>query len=114
MTSAGELRERVAWEQVAVSDSSYGTIAGDWTERFQTRARIRPLVGQEPVLAQRLQGIQPFVITVRSSSDTRDITNTWRARNARTGMIYSIRAVTPDETNEWIDILAEHLPEAPV
>lgn len=113
MPAAGLLRERVAFEQIAQSDSSYGTIAGDWTERFQARARIRPLLGSEPVLAQRLQGIQPFVITVRSSSDTRDITNTWRARNARTGMIYSIRAVTPDEHRKYIDILAENLPEAP-
>ncbi len=104
---AGELRERVAFDQIAESDSSYGIVAGEWEEQFITAARIRFLVGSEPVIAQRLQGVQPAVITVRSFIATRRVDTSWRARNVRTGEIFNIRSVTPGEDKAYIDFLCE-------
>jgi SPP1 family predicted phage head-tail adaptor len=88
-------------------DAEGGETVGDWTEQFTCAARIRPLVGSEPVIAQRLTGVQPAVITVRSSSLTRTVDSSWRIRNARTGTQYNIRAVTPDERRAYIDFLCE-------
>lgn len=105
--TAGQLREMVAFDEVAESDTSYGIVAGDWDEQFQRAARIKPLLGSEPVIAQRLQGVQPMVITVRSDSETRLITTAWRARNVRTGQAFQIRAITPDERRAYIDLLCE-------
>lgn len=105
--SAGELRELVAFDQIAESDSSYGLMAGEWEEMFRTAARIKNLRGSEPVIAQRLQGVQPAVIKVRSFSDTRLVDASWRVRNVRSGAVYNIRAVTPDERGFYIDLLCE-------
>lgn len=105
--SSGELRERIAFDLVAESDTTYGIVAGDWDEQFTRAARIRPLRGSEPVIAQRLSGVQPVVITVRSDPETRLITSAWRARDARAGTHYQIRAVTPDEKRRYIDLLCE-------
>lgn len=104
---AGELRQRVAFEKQAEVASSFGIEAGDWTEQFQVWCRVRPLRGTEPVIAQRLVGVQPIVLTVRSSSDTRLIDASWRARHVHSGALYNIRAVTPDERKAYIDLLTE-------
>lgn len=105
--SAGELREKITFFSQSAEDNDLGTIAGAWVGQFTVAARIQPLRGSEPIIAQRLQGVQPVVIKVRSSSDTRQITTAWKATNARTGVEYNIRAVTPDERRQYIDFLAE-------
>lgn len=105
--TAGERRERVAFDEIGEDDADGGIVAGVWTEQFRRWARVKPLRGSEPVIAQRLQGVQPVVITILSSVDTRTITTAWRARNLRTGDVYQIRAVTPDEKRKEIDLLCE-------
>lgn len=87
--------------------TAYGIAAGAWAHQFTRSARVRPLRGSEPVLRQRLQGVQPVVITIRASDDARLITEAWQARNMRTGAEYQIRAITPGEKRDHIDILAE-------
>lgn len=104
---AGELRERIAFDEIAEDETSYGVAAGDWDEMFRRAARIRRLVGGEPVIAERLTGVQPVVITVRSDSDTRTVTTAWRIRDVRTSAAYQIRAVTADEKRRYIDFLCE-------
>lgn len=105
--SAGELRERVAFHEIASSDSSFGIVAGEYEEQFRRGARIRPLVGTEPVIAQRLTGVQPVVIKVRSDSATRDVTTAWKIVDTRSLVSYNIRAVTPDEKRKYIEFLVE-------
>lgn len=106
MSAAGELRERIAFDKITSTDSVYGTVAGAWVEQFQCRAGVRCLVGSEPVIAQRLLGVQPVVITVRSSTNTRLVDPSWRIRDANSGVVYQIKACTPDAKRMWIDILA--------
>lgn len=104
---AGELRERVAFYLQAESPTSYGIAAGEWDLQFTVAARIKPLLGSEPVLAQRRQGIQPVVITIRANDNARRIDSSWQARDARTGVQYQILNVPPSERRDIIDILAE-------
>lgn len=104
--SAGDLRERVIFEQRNTESDGAGNFTDEWVATPAVSAHIKPLKGSEPVLAERLSGRQPVVITVRSSTATRAVTTDWRARNARSGATFNITAVTPDERRAYIDILA--------
>ena len=104
---AGELRERIAFDEIAEDETSYGVAAGDWDEMFRRAARIRPLPGSEPVIAERLQGTNPVEITTRSDSDTRTVTAAWRIRDVRSGVAYNIRSVVPDEKSKYIRFIVE-------
>jgi head-tail adaptor len=106
---AGKLRSRLEFQRREVSDDGYGNeITGDFATVFEDMAEINPRMGSEPVLAARLQGLQPVTIRVRSSAQTRTVDATWRARDKRTGAIYAI--VSPsadiDQKNRMLDMLA--------
>lgn len=109
MSSAGQLRERVAYEErAAIADDGYGNTEGDWQVKFYRSASIVPKLGGEQVQASRLSGVQPYLITMRSDSDTRTIIVEGRLRNARTDAIYNIRTVTnPDLKNHYLELLVE-------
>lgn len=107
MATPGDLRQRIAFEKIASSPSSFGIEAGDWVEQFIRWAQTQYLRGTEPVIAQRLVGVQPVVVSVRSDSQTRQIDASWRARHVRTGQLFNIRAVTPGERRDYIDFLCE-------
>jgi head-tail adaptor len=103
---SGALTERLAFLQQVEGDDGHGGVVVGWQEQFQEPARLMPLRGGETVMAGRLQGTQPFVCTVRSSTRTRAVTPAWRAVNARTGTAYNIKAINnPDERNAYLDIL---------
>lgn len=104
MPNAGDLRDRVRLQQRARDEN--GDRLGDFTDAHTVWAQIRYLRGSEPVVAARLQGQQPVVITVRASGQTRAVETSWRALNARSGEVYEISAVTPSDDRAWIDILA--------
>lgn len=117
MTSkgAGQLRERVTFQRRDETPDAYGNpIAGDWTDQFSEPARLTPRLGGEEVIAARMTGVQPYILTVRSSARTRGLTPAWRAYDARKGMgdtgepvrefqILSIANV--DEKGQYIDLL---------
>lgn len=107
MIETGLLSERIAFDKRETRDDGYGNMVGEFVTQFTVWGRLRPLVGGETVLATRLAGRQPAVITVRSATWTRQVTNDWRCRDTRTGTIYAIRAVTPSEDRAHIDFLAE-------
>lgn len=103
---AGSLSERVAFLQQVEGDDGYGGVVVGWQEQWQEPARLQPKLGSEPVVAGRLQGIQPYLLTVRSSTRTRSVTPAWRVRNVRTGVTYNIKtAVNVDERNQWLELL---------
>lgn len=107
--SAGELRERVAFEQRAVVDDGYGNdTAGEFAEAFRVAARIKPARGGETIQAERLAGRQPVVITVRCSNATRRVTTDWRVRDVRKDVVYNIRSIAnPDERGAYFDMECE-------
>lgn len=102
----GSLSEKIGFEAEVEGDDGYGGVVVGFQEQFVEPARLEPRVGSEQVIASRLQGIQPFTMTVRSNERTRAITPAWRARNKRTGVLYAIKAaVNIDERNQWIELL---------
>jgi head-tail adaptor len=103
-------RDKVAFDQRAPVDPTApaGAVQGDWVEQFQEQCNIKWMRGSEQVLAQRLQGINPIVISVRSSALTRQVDATWRARLVRQGnKPLSIRSVIPDQRDFYLEILCE-------
>ncbi len=103
---SGALSERVAFLQQVEGDNSYGGVTIGWQSVFEEAGRLEPKLGSEPVVAGRLQGVQPYLLTVRSSARTRAVTPAWRVRNVRTGREYNIKtSVNVDERNAYLEML---------
>jgi head-tail adaptor len=104
---AGRLNNRVAFDVRSTATDVYGNVLGDWDEQFVVSARVQHLRGGETVMASRLEGRQPVVITVRRSPVTGEIETSWRARDARSGDVFNIRSISPTEDRAWLDILCD-------
>ena len=109
MTSAGELRHRIAFDKRTDVDDGYGNpVSGPFTEQFVVSAKVQAKFGGEAVTAARLTGQQPVNITVRQSSSTLTIGTDWRARDARSGTVYAIRSIVdPDDGGAWLELLCQ-------
>lgn len=113
MRGAGMLRERVLCQMKGPATDELGNPVpgGDkWTTQFSVRAGFQPKNGGESVIAGRLQGVQPYIVTIRSSNDTRQITPGWRLVDARDEKrIFNIRSLAdPDGKRQWLELLVEH------
>lgn len=108
MPGAGGLRDRVTFQTRQVTSDDYGNeVSGDWQDEFTVWANVRVAAGREEVLAQQLQGIFPVAMTVRYTSDTKRINESWRAVNANTDEEYNIRSARDlDGKHAWIAIVA--------
>jgi head-tail adaptor len=116
---AGQLYERVAWDKREPVDDGYGNSEGAFVEQFQCRAGFTYLRGGETMIAGRLQGKQPIVVRVRSSSSTRQIGPDWRMRDARkgswtdssetvwSGPTYAVRSIAATPDRMWLDVMVE-------
>ena len=105
---AGHLRERFAFDKRStVTDDGYGNTLGGWVQAFTCAAGLVPLRRGEAVQASRLSGVQPYILQVRASSESRGVTTAWRARNTRTGKTYNIRTVEPSADRSMIELLCE-------
>ena len=105
---AGKMRAKLAFQQRATGDDGFGNpVTGDFETVFTDYAEIIPRMGSEPVMASRLQGLQPVTIRVHSHSATRDLDSSWRAVG-RGGEVYSIVSppVNVSQKNDYIDMLA--------
>ena len=80
---------------------------GDWVTQVTRDARIQPLKGGEGVQAQRLEGAQPVIITVRRDSVTRTIDNAWRAVDARDAtQVWGVTSAIWNEAEDMIEVMA--------
>lgn len=105
-SGAGSLNCLIIFQQRKSIDDGYGGTHEDWVDIFTDNARLKPRTGSETVIASRLQGIQPYSLTVRSHSKTRQVTPAWQAKNARTGEIYDIASVVNiDERGAYLEML---------
>ncbi|MDX3929249.1 MAG: phage head closure protein [Shinella sp.] len=105
--SAGDLYHRVAFDKRETVDRGDGVKVGSWVEQFSVRAGFTHLRGGESVMAGRLQGKHTQVITVRASSQTREVGADWRVRDVRSGIAFNIRDITPTNDRAWLDFLCE-------
>lgn len=103
----GKMRGKVRFDRLEETRNEYNEVVGAWVPFATVAARVRYLQGGETVMAQRLTGIQPVVVTVRSTATTRDIKSSDRAIDARTGEALNIESVAPDEIGAFIEILCE-------
>ena len=104
---AGKLFQKVAFIEPVTTNDGGGGHDTVWTERFTRRAHYKRLRGSEKVLASRLTGVQPTVITVRSDSQTRTVDETWRIRDTRSGEVFNVRSQIITDDRAWIDFTCE-------
>lgn len=107
---SGDLRDKVHLQRRSTaSDGISGTAVGGGFETvFTVAANLHPLVGGETVTANRLAGRQPYVLTIRQSSDTRQVNETWQVVDARnSNRVFAITAppTDPDGGRAWLEIL---------
>jgi head-tail adaptor len=107
--AAARLRHSVRFERRALSSDAYGNELADWQPRIGAIwAEVRPLRGSEEVLAAKLQGVAPYELMVRSSTQTRTITPGDRAIDARSGMVFDIRAIeNRDMRNKFLTLTCQ-------
>jgi head-tail adaptor len=104
----GSLRERVRFEKRGQADDGLGNVqSGPFAEVFTCSAEILPRLGSETVLAARLAGTQPMLITVRMCAAIKDIAADWRIVDVRKKVVYDIKAFSnPDMKRQYLEILA--------
>lgn len=104
---AGDLRHRVSFAARADGDDGRGNKKGNFAERFQVRAALRPRGGSEAVVAARMEGRNTLGVYVRSSQQTRQITSDWRMTDVRTGEVYAIKIVDSVTDVAWVYLEAQ-------
>lgn len=106
----GALRERMEFQARATADDGFGNQipAGPFETRFTYWAGMRPLRGSEAVMAARLDWRQPYVVTVRNTTQTRGVTVAWQlvdARNANRVFAITSPPADPDGKNAWLEFI---------
>lgn len=108
--SAGRLKTRLVLQQRGLDDNGdrlgpWVTVPSDAADRAWA-AQIIPLKGGEPVMAQRLQGVQPAIIVLRACKATRAADNAWRGVDKHTGQVHEFTDASETADRAWIEILA--------
>lgn len=107
------LRHRVLCQKKGPATDEFGNpVPGGavWATQFSVRAGFAPRNGGEAVIAGRLQGVQPYIVTMRQSDRTRLITSDWRLVDERDPTrTFAVRSVAdPDDKRMWLELLVEH------
>lgn len=110
---AGALRERLHFQQRGDGDDGMGgpptAGQGEFATVFTNSASMKPRTGGEGVDAARLNGRQPYVVTVRNTPETRSITVAWQLVDARNeSRVFAVVSppADPDGRNRWLEFLA--------
>lgn len=102
---AGALRELYAWDQRIEIEDGAGNTVGEWHEVFRAAAGRVALKGGEAVLASRLEGRQPHLVTIRNSVNAALVTPDWRCRDVRTGKAYAIVTHDIRPRKDYVDMI---------
>lgn len=104
---AGALFQKVTFQSPAAGSDGYGGTVDGWKDEFTCRASFLYAGGGEAVQAARLEGNGIMKVRLRSSVQTRSITQEWRMKDARSCQAYNIREVDPRTDRFWIYLLVE-------
>lgn len=99
MLRAGELITPVEFESrepLPPPGDENGTAIGAWRHQFFAHAKLVPLRRGESVIAGRLAGVQPYVLTIRDKAAAKYLATDWRVKNRRTGETFNITTVERD------------------
>lgn len=109
------MREKLHFQKRQLEPDPWGgdPRPGDFATVFTEPARLKPGLGSETIIASRLAGIQPYTVTVRSSTRTRGVSTAWRVVDARgpqppneKARVFAIKSiVNPDEKGRYIDLV---------
>lgn len=102
-----KLIERVAFDIPVETVTSHGGTRIAWTEEFIARAQFLYLRGGETVIASRLSGRQPVVVTMRNEGRAKDVTPEWRMRDVRRGTVYNVRSIVPTDNRLYLELTCE-------
>lgn len=105
--TAGQLQNRVAFDERETIEDGYGNEQSSFAERFKSWAAFRSRGGSEAVVADRLEGRNLMGVYLRSTPQTRAIKADWRMRDVRTGDVYAIRIVDAVSDRYWVYVEAQ-------
>lgn len=110
------LRSYIHLQKRTMTDDGFGTLVpgGPFVTQFSVYANFRPLLrgsatGVEDVFADRIDGNQPFIVTVRRSQQMLDVTTAWQMVDARNpNKKYNIKSPPSDldNGNMWLEFIA--------
>ncbi len=105
MPGAGALRDRWTFQQRSLDPNQ--DRRGPWEVGIEDEpTEVTWLRGTEAVMQDRLTGVQPVILTIRSSDATRAITPAWRAFDMRQPTVVgNVTGVTPSRQRGFLDIL---------
>lgn len=105
---SGDLDSFLAFDEPLINPDGYGGTETSWTsDVVQCWGKVRYLRGTEAVMAARLDGRQPVVVTIGAHPESERITSDWRMRDTRLGAVYNIRSVIPTDDRSQIELTAE-------
>jgi len=104
---AGQLKERVAFDQQGKAPDGYGGTTTGFFEKFARWASYQHLRGGEAVQAARLQGQHTIIVRVRACPSTRAVTTEWRVRDLRSGTVYAIKDVEVETNRAFISFTCQ-------
>lgn len=105
--TAGNMTRRFRFQPRSGQKDRFGAMKTDFGDGIgPVWAHMRYLRGGEAVIASRLEGKQPAVVTVRASSQTRQITPEWRMLD-EDGTPFAIRAIVPTQDRALLEITVE-------
>lgn len=112
---AGSLNCRLTFQRRETINDPDGSTRGEWIDQFTVPARLQPRYGSnaESLMASRMQSMQPYNLTIRSSGQARQVTSSWRAYDTRAGKtgvepnrVFGIKTVVnPDERDAMLEML---------
>lgn len=106
MIAAGRLNKRVAFERPQRTDDGGGGASVTWVREFTVWGALTPERGRERLQAGRLASEVAGVLKVRSSSQTRDVDETYRV--IVDNVPYQVRAIAnPDQRNAVLEMVVE-------
>jgi len=109
----GRMRDRVSFHRLNTTGDDYGNPTSGYsaTAFLTVWGKMAPERGRERVEGGRLQSEVSAVLTVRSSSDARGVTEADEARVD--GVRYQIRGITnPDRRGRFLEMTLERGPGA--
>jgi head-tail adaptor len=109
----GALNDRMHFQNRSAIDDGWGNSSagqGEFETQFTRYAALRPRIGGEAVTAARLDGRQPYVVTVHYDRQVLGVTTSWRLvdkNNANRVLNIISPPADPDGTRQWLEFLAE-------
>jgi head-tail adaptor len=109
----GALRYRLHFQRRGDLDDGWGNVtpgAGEFETVHTVAAAMTPRTGGEAVTAARLDGRQPFVVTVRWAAWLANVTTAWRlvdARNENRVLNILSPLADPDGKRQWMEFIAQ-------